>query len=249
MCSSDLVNGAEAEVESFRRLERLAREYSSEDVFSGNYAPRRPAARGDERDSKMEAMANAASRPESLTEHLMGQWMVLEIDDPTRRAGEAIIYSLEDDGYLKERLEEIALTCKPPVSVETVQASLRLVQRLDPVGVAARDYQECLLLQLDSLPGDNRIEKELVRDHLQDVIHNRYPAIARATGDSVGEITEAVNAMRSTLCLQPGYLVVEREIPRITPDVMVEQSDTGAGFDVRLARGNAPRLRDRKSVV
>jgi len=234
--------GVEGEVESFKRLDRLAREYGSDDLFGGSYKSRRPAP-VTERDAKMDAMANAASRPESLAEHLLTQWAVLDCSEAIRRAGEAIIYSLEDDGYLKVHLDEVALATKPVVAVEDAEAALRLVQQLDPVGVASRDYQECLLLQLDALPGDNRIEKELVRHHLQDVIRNRYPAIERATGYSVGEVTEAVKAMQSMLHLHPGYLVVEREIPRINPDVLVEHADNGGGFDVRLTRGNSPNLR------
>ena len=237
------------EVESFQRLERLTREYSSEDFFSSTYRARRPAPSADERDAKMDAMANAASRPESLAEHLLRQWVVLELDEETRRAGETIIYSLEDDGYLKVRLTEIVANSKPPLEPAVVEEALRRVQRLDPVGVAARDYQECLLLQLEALRGDNRIEKELVQNHLEDVVRNRFPAIAKATGYSVGEITEAVKAMHSTLCLHPGYTVVDREIPRVTPDVIIEQSDTGGGLEVRLTRASSPRLRISKSAL
>jgi RNA polymerase sigma-54 factor len=234
------------EAESFERLERLTREYSREDFFSSS---RRPPGGSEERDGKLDAMANAASRPESLTEHLMNQWSVLELDDEVRRAGEAIIYSLEDDGYLRVQTADIAAEAHPPLDVATVEQALAQVQRLDPVGVAARDYQECLLLQLEALPGDNRIEKELVRNHLHDVVRNRYPAIAKATGYSIGEITEAVKAMHSTLCLHPGYTVVEREAPSIQPDVIIEPAESGAGLDVRLTRSSNPRLRISPSVL
>jgi len=234
------------DVESFERLERLTREYSREDFFS---SARRPPAGTDERDGKMDAMANAASRPESLAEHLLAQWSVLELDDEVRRAGEAIIYSLEDDGYLRVKTDEIAASAHPPLNAAVVDSALAKVQRLDPVGVAARDYQECLLLQLEALPGDNRIEKELVRNHLHDVVRNRYPAIAKVTGYSIGEITEAVKAMQSTLYLHPGYTVVQREAPPVVPDVIIEPAESGAGMDVRLTRSSSPRLRISPSVL
>ncbi len=241
-------NGGNGDVESFQRLERLAREYSREDFFSSS-SRRAPSGGGEERDAKLDAMANAASRPESLAEHLLQQWAVLDLDEETRRAGEAVIYSLEDDGYLKVQLGDIATGVRPPLEVDVVERALKRVQQLDPVGVAARDYQECLLLQLDALPGDNRIEKELVKNHLHDVVRNRYPAIARATGYSVGEITEAVRAMQSTLSLHPAYSVIDREVPRITPDVIIEPADTGNELDVRLTRGNSPRLRISRSAL
>ncbi len=239
----DDING-----ESFQRLDRLTREYGSDESRGFANTVSRGAMVG-ERDAKMDAMANAASRPESLAEHLLVQWAVLELDDEIRRAGEAIIYSLEDDGYLRVHLDEIAADSRPELAVASLEEALPLVQQLDPVGVAARDYQECLLLQLDALTGDNRIEKELVRNHLRDVVRNRYPAISKATGFSVGEITEAVKAMQSTLHLHPGYTVVEREIPRITPDVIIEDSESGGGFDVRLTRASSPQLRLSQSAI
>ncbi len=239
----DDING-----ESFQRLDRLTREYGSDDSRGFANKVSRAAVVG-ERDAKMDAMANAASRPDSLAEHLLVQWAVLELDEETRRAGEAIIYSLEDDGYLRVHLDEIAADNRPPLEMEALEKALLAVQQMDPVGVAARDYQECLMLQLDALPGDNRIEKELVQNHLRDVVRNRYPAIAKVTGFSVGEITEAVKAMQSTLHLHPGYTVVEREIPRITPDVMIEDSESGGGLDVRLTRASSPQLRLSQSAI
>lgn len=240
--------GDNGDAASFEHLERLAREYGSDEFFSTSYHGRRPA-NFEERDAKLDAMANVASRPVSLAEHLLTQWAVTDVPEDVRRAGEAIIYSLEDDGYLRTHLWEIGERLKPPVSPEVMEEALRRVQRLDPVGVAAREYQECLLVQLEALPGDNRIEKTLIQHHLADIIRNRYPAIAKATGYSVGEITEAVKAMHSTLSLHPAYRVIEPPTQRIIPDVIIEPADTGGGFEVRLARGNSPRLRISASAL
>jgi RNA polymerase sigma-54 factor len=98
-------------------------------------------------------------------------------------------------------------------------------------------------LQLNAQPGDNRIERMLIENHIEDITHNRLPAVSKATGYSLGEIGEAIKAMRSTLCLHPGYLVGDRSVPRIRPDVIVDYAETGGGLTVRLARGNAPSLR------
>ncbi len=227
--------------ESFRRLEQLSQEYDL-DFNEGMYRPRR-SYDSRERDAKMDAMANTASRPESLAEHLLKQWHVLDLDEDVRVAGEAIVYHLDDDGYLRTRLEEMSENTRPRVPVETLEQALPLVQRLDPVGIAARDYQECLLLQLEALPGDNRIERELIQNHLHDVVKNRYPAIAKATGYSTGEITEAVRAISSTLVLHPACRVVEGQVLPIHPDVIVEYASTGGGMTVRLTRGGSPQLR------
>jgi RNA polymerase sigma-54 factor len=194
-------------------------------------------------------MANTPNRPTSLDEHLLGQWHLLDIDDETRRAGEVIIYDLEDDGYLRISLEQIVANTKPVLPIEVYQSALQLVQRLDPVGVAARDHRECLLLQLDALPGDNTIERTLIENHLDDIARNRYPAVAKATGFSVGEITEAVAVITHRLVLHPAYLAVDRSVPRVYPDVIIEEDEKGKGLVVRLARGNMPDLRIKTEYV
>jgi RNA polymerase sigma-54 factor len=238
---------AGTDAESFSRLDSFSQEYDL-DVVDGPYVPRR-AAPADDRDPKMEAMANTASRPEGLDQYLLTQWHVLELDDELARAGEAIIYHLEDDGYLKIRLEEIAESTRPPIELATLEEALRLVQRIDPVGIAARDYQECLLLQLEALPGDNRIERTLIENHLLDIEKNRYPAIAKATGYSIGEIQEAVKAITSSLVLHPGLLVVDKQVPRINPDVIIDYSDQTGELEVRLSDGNTPRLRVSRKYI
>lgn len=234
-------NGKTAEGEnadSFARLDRLSRSYDL-DQDSG---PFRARSSGGERDAKIDAMANTADRGKGLHEHLLEQWALTEVPNDIRRAGELIIQQLDPDGYLRTRLEEIASKAKPPVAVDVLEEALTEVRWLEPAGVGAYDLIECLLLQIDSLPGDNRIERKLVEHHLDDIVHNRLPAVARATGYAVGEIAEAIKAMRSTLTIHPGYLVEERNEPPIRPDVIVEYAETGGGLTVALSRGNAPKL-------
>jgi RNA polymerase sigma-54 factor len=203
----------------------------------------------DTRDAKMGAMANTAGRGIDLNEHLLSQWALLEANDDVRRAGKAIINHLDPDGYLRVRLDEIAERVRPPLSTDVFEKALREVHGLEPAGIGARDVVECLLLQLDVLPGDNTLERTLIENHLDDITHNRLPAVARAVHCSIGEINEAIKAMRSTLCLHPGYLVGDRSVPTIRPDVIVEYAETGGGLDVWLARGNTPKLRIRPEVA
>ncbi len=228
---------------SFDRLADLSRAY---DLGYDELATfrRGVAAGAGERDAKMEAMANAPGPSESLQEYLLSQWSTTEFEDEAiRRAGEVIINHIDDDGYLRVPLAQLAAKCRPPVSTELIDSALFEVQCLEPNGVGARDVKECLLLQLDALPGDNRIERTLIESHLDDVARNRIPAIAKATGYCIGEIMEAIKVIRSSLHPHPGYLVVSRDVPPIRPDVIVEYAETGGGLTVRLARGNAPRLR------
>lgn len=232
----------------FARAERFSRENDPDWQDRPAYTHRRVASSG-EPDAKMGAMANTAGREISLTEHLRNQWALAEIDDETRSAGDAIIDKLDSDGYLRCGLMDVAQSARPQVSVEAVERARSLVQRLDPIGVASTETKECLLLQLDALPGDNTIERVLIEKHIDDISHNRLPAVAKATGFSLGEINEAINAMRTMLHLHPGYLIGDRSVPPIRPDVIVDYADTGGGLEVRLTRGNMPNLRVRDDVL
>jgi RNA polymerase sigma-54 factor len=225
----------------FTMLERFSREYNIDDGDLGFGRPR-PAA--GERDAKMDAMANTACRPESLTEHLLGQWAFVEVPPRIRDAGTQIINYVEDDGYLRTPLEEIAAQGQPAFTPDEMREALGWVQTLDPAGIGARDLRECLLLQLDALAAEEDVELQriLVENHLADIEKNRYPVIAKATGRGLEEIKAAVHHL-VRLHPHPGKLVGTRDVPVIVPDVIVEYADDGDGYTVRLARGNSPRLR------
>ncbi len=232
----------------FARLSRFARGMDWEGNDRGP-GPARRASWDGEQDPKLAAMANTAGREVGLQEHLLNQWSLVEVDRETQRLGEAVINRLDPDGYLRVPLEEMGASVNPPASTAALCDALGKVQKLEPAGVAARDAVECLLLQLDASPGDNTIERTLIQEHLADMTHNRLPAIAKATGYSLGEIGAAIAAMRSSLCLHPGYLVGDRSEPPIRPDVIIDYADEGGGLTVRLARGNSPHLRIREDTA
>lgn len=237
-----------ADAPDFARLDRFSREFDLDASDRSPYRTRRAAPSSD-RDPKLAAIANTPGRDISLHEHLRAQWSLVETDEESYRAGDALITSLDPDGYLRMPLDEVAASTNPPLSVDMLTRVLPEVQRLDPPGIAARDVVECLLLQLDRLPGDNAVERVLIKRHLRDITHNRLPVVSRATGYSIGEINAAISAMRSSLCLHPGSLVGDQSVPAIRPDVIVEYADTGGGLSVRLTRGNTPELCIRDDVV
>lgn len=240
---------AEAEdAPGFARLDRFSRDYDMDASERSPYRTRRSASSSD-RDPKLAAIANTPGREINLHDHLRAQWSLIDANDELRLAGELLISSLDPDGYLRMSYEEIVAGTNEPVTVESLTSALDEIQRLEPAGVGARDTIECLLLQLDRLPGNNDVERTLIQHHLRDITHNRLPAVARATGYSTGEITAAIEAMRSSLVLHPGYLVGDRSVPAIRPDVVVEYADSGAGLAVRLTRGNTPELCIRDDVL
>ena len=97
-----------------------------------------------------------------------------------REIGSAIIGNLDDDGYLVASFEELA--AMGPWPVEEVERALRLVQGFDPIGVAARDLQECLLLQLRHLGLEGTPTEKIVTEHLRLLQNHQVPEIARKLG-------------------------------------------------------------------
>jgi RNA polymerase sigma-54 factor len=97
-----------------------------------------------------------ADAPPTLQEHLREQLRMSRLGDRDRALAEMVIDSLDDDGYFKASFEELAalLPKEHDVAPEEFVAALKLVQSLDPPGIAARTLDECLRLQLENLPAD-----------------------------------------------------------------------------------------------
>ncbi len=226
----------------FERLDNLVREYDWIDDDGEYHGTRSRARTLEDADNKLDAMANTAARPISLQEHILQQWHLVEVDERTRLLGARIIDHIDDTGRVTTPLEQIAREADPPATVAEMNAALTALQQLDPPGIAARSLQECLLLQLAALPGNNELEQRIVREHLDDLQKNRLPVMARALGVDLDEVKAAIQVI-STLSLHPGTDVVERHQPPIVPDVIVEYSERDDQYEVRLARGNTRELR------
>ena len=174
----------------------------------------------------------------SLTDHLDEQLRFATEESLTRRIGGEIIGNLDEDGYLRAELQEIADRCQ--ASVADVEKVLALVQGFDPPGVAARNIQECLLIQLKSDPNPDPVSVEIVEDHFEDLTRRRYPDIARALKLPLDRIMESVEEIRG-LEPKPGrrFLVVDSRY--IAPDVTLQK--IGDDYVVVLNEEGIPRLR------
>jgi RNA polymerase sigma-54 factor len=121
---------------------------------------------------------NFLSQPTSLSAHLEWQLSLSICSDSVREAGQSIIGNLNEDGYVTPPLEEIAQTGGH--SLADVEEALGLIQVFDPVGVAARDVRECLLIQLHTLAPDNTLAQQIVSGYLKQLQNKQYREIARA---------------------------------------------------------------------
>jgi RNA polymerase sigma-54 factor len=112
---------------------------------------------------------------------------------------------------------------------------------MDPLGVAARDLRECLLLQIRPDMPKARQLRRLVSDHLEDLAGNRLPLIEKKTGFSIAEI-EALRDQLHSLHPKPGAMFSAPFVPAVKPDVYVEQQADGT-WKVRLEEVDLPNLR------
>jgi RNA polymerase sigma-54 factor len=237
--------GAELE---FKRLEALDRDWDG----AFNEEEHRPsrAALDELGDRKLDALQNIVERPQSLQDYLAEQLADLEFTPYDRALALHIISFIDQTGRVGRRNErdellgvsllEIASTFEPPTTPERVEQVLHLVQELDPPGVGARDLRECLLLQVDDDTPQRDLVRRIIIDHLEDIQHNRLPAIHKKTGADLAHIHEAIEVIKH-LNPKPGSQFSAEDTRYVTPDVIIEKNEDG-DYDIRLTDDWAPRL-------
>jgi RNA polymerase sigma-54 factor len=203
--------------------------------------PRRSrAALSEDSDRKQDAMQNMASRPRSFHDDLIDQLSFFDCEATVRALAEYIIYNLDEKGYFRLPLHDVIRDLNGAATIEQAEEALRLVQRLDPPGVGARDLRECLLLQLTPDMPCYDVLYTLISEHLDDLEHNRLPAIEKKTAIPLEKIKEAIEHLRR-LNFRPGASFVTDNAHYVVPDLIVEHNDQG-GYDVRLVDENTPLL-------
>ena len=174
----------------------------------------------------------------SLADHLEEQLRYASEDAAVRRIGAQIIGNLDEEGYLRAELEEIAQRCG--ATAEEVARVLELVQGFDPPGVAARSIQECLLLQLKRDPLPDPVSVEIIEAYFDDLSRRRYQDIARAMKLPVDRIMESVEEIMR-LEPKPGRRFGGNDSRYIVPDVFVYK--LGNDYTIVLNEDGIPRLR------
>jgi RNA polymerase sigma-54 factor len=164
------------------------------------------------------SLEQTLSTSESLVDHLMTQLRLAELDEEEEYLGMLIIGNLDEAGWLSTTVEEIAEDAG--VSAEAVDDVLALIQQFDPVGVAARNLEECLLIQAEKFYGSNKLLRKLITEHIPNLERKSYNKIAREIGIDVEEVVEAAKLL-STLNPRPGREFQEDEARYITPDIYI----------------------------
>ena len=181
---------------------------------------------------------------ETLHEHLYWQ---LEMENFTVREaliGEALVDSINDDGYLTSDVDEIitSLDEQPPVTTDEAEKVLARLQHLDPVGVGARSLSECIIRQIEQLDSETpgyQLALDIAAGHLDLVASRDYGELRRGLRTSEENLHEALALVRACNP-KPGLAVSPATAQYVIPDVFVRKVDNR--WQVEISPTGVPRL-------
>ena len=201
--SDEAVNGL--------RLGELPRELSAS-------SPPLPSYRANSDD--LPSLESTLTRGTSLFDHLEWQIKLGHFVQQEEAVALLIIGNLDADGYLDQALEEIAEEAAVPI--EFAESVLKKVQELDPPGVAARNLQECLLLQAQHVGADDDVVIGIITRHLGNLEKKNYGAVAKDLNQPLDEIYEAAKVVMA-FDPKPGRAYTDEDPAYISPDVFIHK--------------------------
>jgi len=162
------------------------------------------------------------TKKSSLQDVLLRQLGMFAATDEEIRIGQEIIGNIDDNGYLKATLEEIAnrLQALP----EEVEKALKLIQQFEPPGVGARTISECLLIQLELANEKDPLLMKIVGFHLEDVAKKNYTLIAKDLKEPQEKIEPLIKKILK-LDPKPGRNYSSEEIQHVIPDIIINEKD------------------------
>jgi RNA polymerase sigma-54 factor len=180
---------------------------------------------------------------QSLQDYLMWQVELTPFSDTDRAIATSIVDAVDDTGYLTVSLDDILESIgDADIEMEEVEAVLKRVQRFDPVGVAARDLRDCLLIQLSQFVKETPWLEEaklIISDHLDLLANHDFRSLMRVTRLKEDVLKAAVNLIQS-LDPRPGQSIQTNEPEYVIPDVLVRKHN--GLWTVELNSDSIPRL-------
>ncbi|MBS3982553.1 MAG: RNA polymerase factor sigma-54 [Dethiobacter sp.] len=178
------------------------------------------------------------SKEPTLQEHLLLQLGLCKLTSTEKRIGEFVIGNIDQHGYLKGDTGELALLIG--VEQSEIAAALEIIQKFDPVGVGARNLQECLLLQIRERGNAHPLAVKIISAYLADVAENKCKKVAAELGVEPAEVQAALDYIR-TLEPKPGRLIGDvSDVRYVVPDVVVEK--VAGEYIVLVNEQSTPRL-------
>ena len=203
------------------------------DYLDDGYRPRTPY-----EVPELPPIENTLATSSSLADHLDWQLRMSSAEALMLEIGHAIVGNVDDDGYLQASVEEICSMGN--YKQADVDKALAVVQEFDPIGVAARDLRECLLIQLKHLDVEDPVVESMVANHLDLLQSHRFNELAKALGIPMDEVLERCEIIRR-LDPKPGSKHNPKKSQYVTPDVYVVKVDDK--YEIVLNEDRLPQLR------
>jgi RNA polymerase sigma-54 factor len=214
---------------------RAQEEFEWENYLDTNYKPPQGTVGGTDEIMNYE---NLISTTTSLHDHLMWQMGLGGFNEEEQTALAILISYVDDDGYIKTPLEEIAK--EEEIEAKELEEMIPFLQEFDPAGVGARNLQECLLIQAKHLEEDTNDFVKLITEHIKDLEKKNYTGIAKSMNLSLDDVIEMCKTIY-TMDPKPGRAYMPQDTQFVTPDVYVYK--VGEEYMVALNEDGLPRLR------
>ncbi len=185
-----------------------------------------------------------------LYDHLHDQISLLRLEPRQVMIAAEIVGNIDDSGFLTCPLEEVldslnrylesdeakavGFEDEEPFTFEQVEEALKIVQRLDPAGIGARDLRECLLLQLTDVNAEDGLVFDIVDKHFDQLVNHRWAEISKELGVSPSEVQAAADEI-AKLDPKPGlrysggegnYIIADLVVEKVDGDYIVFHNDT-----------------------
>jgi RNA polymerase sigma-54 factor len=201
--------------------------------------------RGEDKQNYKESLITKSA---TLSDHLLNQLhLFTPLDskhltgfinsDKEHKIGEVIIANIDDNGYLRSSIEEIAKSTES--TPQEVQKVLSLIQTFDPVGVGARDLRECLLLQIKAKGEENSLAGQIIDKYLPYLEKKRFEFLAKKLRVPVERIKEAIKEI-ANLEPKPGRSFNTEKTVRLIPDAILKRNNDK--YEVMLNDWELPSL-------
>lgn len=217
---------------SFNKLEQI--DAPADDDFQPSIGTR-----NNDSYSKMDAMENTAEQTGSLVEHLTEQLSFLEVSDREKDLVEHLFYRLNGDGFFTETFEDIVKNNPLEATEEEWRNAIEILQSLEPEGVGAFGLEDSLLMQLRKKEMAAPLLEKLIKDHFQDILHNRLPKVCRDMNISMEELKNLIKSLKH-LNPKPGAAYSVNVSNNIKPDVIIEEIE--GELIIKISNAGLPTL-------
>lgn len=174
--------------------------------------------------NKQDYIKSLISYPETLQDHLLHQLHSFDLPSDEYNIGESIIGSINDDGFLRYSIEEIAGSIN--ADVKKVEEALSLIQTFDPAGAGSRDLRECLLIQLKAKGKEDALSYKIIDKYLDILKKKDFNKIAKELVTSIENVRDAFIEI-SSLEPKPGRSFCDEKAGIIIPDASLKEKEDG----------------------